>query len=35
VSGVWAPIPVKPPTARWAYGADRTRFLDLLLGAFA
>ena len=29
------PIPTKPPNARWAFGADRTRFLDLLAGAFA
>ena len=28
------PIPVKPPNARWAYGADRGRFFDLLLYAF-
>ena len=28
------PIPMHPPNARWAYGADRTRFLDLVLGAF-
>jgi inosine-uridine nucleoside N-ribohydrolase len=29
------PIPVKPPNARWADGADRARFLELLLGAFS
>jgi purine nucleosidase/ribosylpyrimidine nucleosidase len=29
------PIPLKPPNAWWAYRADRTRFLDLLLGAFS
>jgi inosine-uridine nucleoside N-ribohydrolase len=29
------PIPVKAPNARWGYGADRTRFIDLLLDAFA
>jgi inosine-uridine nucleoside N-ribohydrolase len=29
------PIPLKPANARWAYGADRTRFLDLLLDAFS
>ena len=29
------PIPTTPPNARWAYGADRSRFLDLLLAAFA
>ena len=29
------PIPVKPPNVSWAYGADRTRFLDLLVEAFA
>jgi inosine-uridine nucleoside N-ribohydrolase len=29
------PIPLTPPNARWAYGADRERFLALLLGAFA
>jgi len=28
------PIPFQPPNARWAYGADRARFLDLLLQAF-
>jgi inosine-uridine nucleoside N-ribohydrolase len=29
------PIPLSPPNARWAYGADRGRFLDLLVDAFA
>jgi inosine-uridine nucleoside N-ribohydrolase len=29
------PIPLNPPNARWAYGADRALFLDLLAGAFA
>src|SRR5690242_14940768 len=29
------PIPATPPNARWAFGADRGRFLDLLLAAFA
>jgi purine nucleosidase len=29
------PIPLEPPNARWAYGADRALFLELLLGAFA
>jgi inosine-uridine nucleoside N-ribohydrolase len=29
------PIPATPPNARWAYGADRMRFLELLAGAFA
>ena len=29
------PIPATPPNARWAYGADRGRFLELLLAAFA
>jgi inosine-uridine nucleoside N-ribohydrolase len=29
------PIPLKPPNALWAYGADRALFLDLLADAFA
>ena len=29
------PIPAKPPNARWAYGADRERFLSLLTAAFS
>jgi inosine-uridine nucleoside N-ribohydrolase len=29
------PIPGTPPNVRWAYDADRERFLALLLGAFA
>jgi purine nucleosidase/ribosylpyrimidine nucleosidase len=29
------PIPALPPNARWAYGANRERFLELLLAAFA
>jgi inosine-uridine nucleoside N-ribohydrolase len=29
------PIPATPPNARWAFGADRGRFLELLLAAFA
>jgi inosine-uridine nucleoside N-ribohydrolase len=29
------PIPATPPNGRWAYGADRARFLELLLAAFA
>ena len=33
--GDFRPIPVTPPNAKWAFGADRERFLELLLGAFA
>jgi inosine-uridine nucleoside N-ribohydrolase len=29
------PIPAQPANARWAFGADRGRFLDLLLAAFS
>jgi inosine-uridine nucleoside N-ribohydrolase len=29
------PIPAKPPNARWAYGADRGRFVELLVAAFS
>jgi inosine-uridine nucleoside N-ribohydrolase len=29
------PIPATPPNTSWAYGADRTGFLELLAGAFA
>ena len=29
------PIPAQPANARWAYGADRERFFELLLGAFS
>ena len=29
------PIPATPPNAKWAYGADRGRFLELLVQAFA
>ena len=29
------PIPAQPSNARWAYGANRAQFLELLLSAFA
>ena len=32
--GDFRPIPATPPNVKWAFGADRDRFLDLLLGAF-
>jgi inosine-uridine nucleoside N-ribohydrolase len=33
--GDFRPIPTTPPNVKWAFAADRGRFLDLLLGAFA
>jgi inosine-uridine nucleoside N-ribohydrolase len=33
--GDFRPIPARPPNVKWAFSADRDRFLQLLLGAFA
>ncbi len=33
--GDFRPIPGTPPNARWAFGANRARFLELLLEAFS
>jgi inosine-uridine nucleoside N-ribohydrolase len=33
--GDFRPIPARPPNVKWAHAADRARFLELLLDAFA